>query len=385
MITGKFRFQAAALAAALSVWGPRLAAQTTNPKDTVLIPQTPPPPVSRVRAAPVRRPPAPLFSGTFTLGATYDNNIIDYSSHDIQQLEAGLLPTKFAVKSPDDMVYGAGLRLDFRPAIWPRRPTRLRFSASGGLYARNGVKNAGRVGLELQQEVFRNASLKGGVDYLPYYYLRNLYVRIAPPGQHYVRARFRRWAYNGAFSYRITRSASLQLRYSYETRTYNTTFKARDSRSNIPGAELDYRFGRFLKLDFAYEYNRTLADGRNSPDSLTEDISYRANDFAWDVFVRPRIWRRHAFQIAQRVAYEFQHYTSDRSYDRYHFRRTDRQWMGRTGVDLELTRYLSAGVAYTVESVTTRSDATFPGITTPPSEVGSYHRQTIGLDFTFSF
>lgn len=377
----------ATLTAFLLCGSPWAAAQTPNPADSAYWPAdtlaTVPTALPR---KPHSRPPAPLFSGTLTLGTLYDNNILDYSSREVALLEAGAQPARFAIKTPDDVVYGAELQLDFKPTLWLDHPSRLRLSGSGDLYSRNGIENQGEVGLEWRQLLSRKITAAAEFDYLPYFYVRNLYVRDPAPGPQYAQARLRRWRYATAFSYRFSPNLDAELRYAFETRDYNATFNERDSKSHIPGVEIDYRFSRLLKMDIAYDFDRTLAEGRNSPDSQVVDISNRAHQFAWDIFLRPRIWRKHAFQAAQRVVYELQKYTSERSLDRYHFGRTDHEWHVRTAVSLQCTRWLEVGAAYTLETATVTNTQSPPSSNAiPPGEVGSFRRHTVGANLAFPF
>lgn len=355
--------------------------------DSVVATQAVPPgtlPIAQKRTG--RRTPAPFFSGKLTLGTTYDNNILDYSARDVRLLDSGTQPTRFAIRSAGDFIFGAGTQFDFRPVIWENRPTRLRLSSAGDLYARDGVKNKGEFGAELRQSLFRHAALLTGIDYLPSFYLRNLFWRGHPLGSPaYARARFRRWTYSGAFAYDFSSRVDVQVGYAFETRNYNREFNERDSKSHVVNGEIDYDLAKRLRVDLSYEFDWTLADGRHNPDPRVVDISNRAHQFAMDFFFRPVVWRHHPFQLVQRAAYQFQDYTSNRPLDRYHFGRKDHEWHLRTAVSLDLTRSLEAGLAYTFAMATTNTSVTAPPPAVSLADVGDYKSHALAARVTVSF
>lgn len=370
---------------AAQAFAPPVFSQPVNPSDSLALPPVVAPANPGVHRRKIqKRAPVPFFSGKLTLGTTYDDNILDYSARDEQLLTSGIQPDRFSVRTIDDVIYGASLQLNFNPALWKNHRTRLRVASSGDLYTRDGIKNQGEAGAGARQSLFRHAVAEVGIAYLPYYYVRNLYLRGHPPGKLYFKARYRRWTYSGAFTYDFSSRLDGQVRYSFETRDYNPEFNERDSKNHIVGGEIDYwLFAKRLRTDFAYDLNLTHAEGRNSPDSLVVDISNRAHRFTLDLFFRPTVWRKHPFQVTQRFAYELQEYTSQRPLDRFHFKRKDHEWWLRTGVSLALTRFLEAGVVYLYNTASTNSTDSAASVSL--GNVGNYIRRSIDISLTVDF
>lgn len=68
-----------------------------------------------------------FFSGSVSLAEMYDDNILEYSTADLQLLDSGLKPTKFAIRAPGDYRTSLDLKVVLNPDLFRRNPARLRF------------------------------------------------------------------------------------------------------------------------------------------------------------------------------------------------------------------------------------------------------------------
>src|SRR5512143_883046 len=67
------------------------------------------------------------LSGSVGSAESYNDNILDYSARDLQQLGTAPDSVKFAISRPFDEITSLRVRLAARPALYRRNPTLIQF------------------------------------------------------------------------------------------------------------------------------------------------------------------------------------------------------------------------------------------------------------------
>ncbi len=346
-------------------------------------------PTTTSRAQQADDPPADApqwISGLLVLEGTYDDNFMEYSPRDLNELANGIRPTKYVVTSADDAIGSMRARLDLTPPLGDLDfRTRLRLRFTGDWYRTNSVKDHRTWGVELTQRIF-------GVNYIslrfirvPDYYLRNLYYkRYQIPSRapsHYDRAVVERTDFGLELGRRMSPSLRLAVKYGYDWGTYPTLFEERDNSLHAVRIETDYRLTRSVRLSLDYMYAIRWARGRDNfsdpaYDSLA-DISSQYNRLearvSWDMR------RAVALPLTTQtgVAYERQGYLSGKPGDIYHYGRRDDYWKFAAELDYDFPSGIGIFVHYIWEENRTNLGET--------GDAGNYQVHIVGTGVAFSF
>lgn len=324
------------------------------------------------------------------LAAHYDGDILQYSDNQIADFETGLHPYRFDLDSPDDLVYSPTLALRWdRDAGAGRRRT-LRLKAARELHARNGAANFSSGSLSWRERFRGDRRLGFGYYALPDYYLRQLYdedLTGLPATERYVRAAFDLQIGSIEWRQPLARDTRLAVGYQYEVRRYVPNFRERDSGTHQ--GEVGFRrdgLPRRGAIEFvaAYRLSRARAEDGDDPPGVTPDdadVSYHG--FGAIVGGRMELTRGSAWQLGADVSYALstRAYDSDRTFDVYHYRRSDVLHAVELGTTVQLPRRCSARIFYKVES----NHADLGTAATPTSDSGSYHQDRFGVSFDWSY
>ncbi len=137
--------------------------------------------VSRIAFLLVCMIPAPCAwaqdrPGRWTLGCgvttSYDDNILEYSERDVFAFRHALVPSRFDLKTIDDLILQPFGELAWKSASTGSTSIRLR--ALGSLFAMNGIRDHARISLRWRQRLVRGVRLSLEGAYLSPRYSRQL-------------------------------------------------------------------------------------------------------------------------------------------------------------------------------------------------------------------
>ncbi len=334
--------------------------------------------VERRKRKRIRKPD--FFSGSFSLGEMYDNNILEYSSADLQLLDSGLNSTKFAIRTPVDYRTSLDFRVDLNPDISRRNPTRLRFRFGTDFFARSSVENYQFYGVDLKQNFFRKNYFQAGFRYVPSFYLRNLVQVDQATGRRdgWLKATFSKQSYFFELGRRFSAYFTLSSGYGYEKTDYNSEFDERDSKANTYYVDLNLGMGKYVDLDLGYSRKDSKAKGADMM-LLIEDISSRTDrfDFGLDFNLSKALGVPLSF--APSYTYEYQKYTTQKppNLEKYHSGRKDNYYRIALELSYHWSRYLSQYLRYSYEKNKTNLQGTL--------DVGDYTANKISSGFVWLF
>lgn len=330
----------------------------------------------RKRRKRIRKPD--FFSGSFSLGEMYDDNILGYSSADLQVLDSGSKPTKFGIRNPGDYRTSLDLRVDLNPDISRRNPTRMRFRLGTDFFARSSVENYQSYGADLKQNFLRSNYFQTGFRYVPSFYLRNLVQVDTATGARgkYLKADFSEQSYFFELGRRFSPHFAISFGYAHEKIDYNSGFDERDSRGNSYYGGLDFGIGRNVGLNIGYSRKDSKAKGADMM-LLIEDISSKTDrfDFGLDFNLRKALGIPLSF--APSYTYEYQKYTTFKTLDTYHYGRKDNDYRISSELSYGWGRNFRQYLRYSYERNKTNKQGTL--------DVGDYKANRVSSGFVWLF
>lgn len=326
------------------------------------------------------------ISGRLEIEGTYDDNIMEYSSREIYELNNAVHPTKYVVTNSADAVGSIRLRLDLTPPISdPAFRTRLRFRVTDDAYRTNPVRTHHTWGIELNQKFYGRNYLLLRYTNLPDLYLRNLFYHryrlLSRFPSHYDRAVITKNEYSAEIGRSLSGALRLALNYEFNKVEYPAAFTERDNRYHALTVETDYRATRALRVSLDYTYALRWADGRESftdpaYDSLADISSQYHRIEVRGVYDAKRLLGVPlTFQAS--TAYERQGFLSGKTGDIYHYGRSDNYWKAAAEIGYDLTENVGFFVHYIWEQNRTNLGET--------GDAGSFQTHIIGTGAEFSF
>ncbi len=248
----------------------------------------------------------------------YDDNILNYSDSDLDQMDdPGAPDNKFAVESKDDVIINPEIDIVYKTKLL-KHSFHLGFKTDYYYYNENDVKRHWRFETYFKRYFKRGTFFQGSVSYLPDYYYRNSFIT----GDGYHEAKFDKISLNARMVYRLFKSTSVSVNYTYSDKDFIEIFDERDIYEHEVGGTLVYRPVKLWKGWIGYEYSHAVGAGADNS-SHTRDTSYDGNKFTLGSRFYLKGLGRKSFQIAGKVSYELVQFQTMKITDIYRLGRED--------------------------------------------------------------
>lgn len=332
------------------------------------------------------------FALKVSLEGRYDDNILQLSDPDKEDLKDNTDPDRFLVETADDAVAVGRIDLRWRGRPIRRRATSAVVSLDAYSYARNGVKDYHELGVSITQEVTASrrhlGSLRLQFSRTPNFYLRQLTDDDASftAGQR-IREALTYSQDEYTLSYRqeiINGRLDGRLGWSHRERNFNRHFDERDNTRRGWLVTLQERpfGGSAIELGLAYEKGALRARG-DLPSSpiADDDISYGFRAIIFGAEIPWTTRRRGRLEIDLRR--ERRDFTTDNPFDLSHSERED----DRRDYRARLVQALGRGLDLVAEIRRRSNDAAFPLAFTASEEATDFVENlvTVGLAWNHRF
>jgi len=230
--------------------------------------------------------PSVEWRGQFRIA--YDNNPFLYSASDLELFRLRAAPSRFPIRTADDLEadMGFGLACRFRLA---ERGGSLGLRTRLHQYVSNPEKSYGLATVEAGQSIWQSGRLNFAYTYLPDYLIRYYRNPASSDTTDYVGCWFTEHLVTVSFRQRQG-NAALQPTYRYEVDDYTPAFDHYDTRAHRMGAELGWDPLVNVGVSAGYEYKLASAKGP------VPDISYRQHELGLRVLSTPRKLNRFSFE-----------------------------------------------------------------------------------------
>jgi hypothetical protein len=333
------------------------------------------------------------FALKVSLEGRYDDNILQLSDPDKEDLKDNTDPDRFRIETADDTIAVGRIDLRWRGRPIRRRATSAVVSLDAYSYARNGVKDYQELGVSLSQEITASrhhlGSLRLRFSRTPNFYLRQLTDDDASiAAMQRIREALTYSQDEYTLSYRqeiINGRLEGRLGWSHRERNFNRHFDERDNtRRGWSVALQGHPFGGSpIELSLAYEKGALRARGDLSSSSpfIDDDISYRFRGIIFEAAIPWATARRGRLEIDLRR--EWRDFTTDNPYDISHSERDD----DRRDYRARLVQALGRGLDLVAEIRRRSNDAAFPVAFTASEEVTDFVENlvTVGLAWNHRF
>jgi len=319
---------------------------------------------------------------------SYDDNILRYSSRDIERFQnrREYYPSKLSTY--DDWQNDFRLKFYFAGPKALNSPPEIWYFGKFSQYCNNPFNNYSTHTLIINQKLSKSFSLKLRYFYMPDFYLREYKDRDL---NQYHSCRFDDHQAGAGLNFRWNQRIELSLFAEFEQIYYNKYFTEYDSELWSGNAGINYRFNpdwRFL-LDLGYTqsdnigYKSLISAGGVTPNEDTEygDSSYDEEIYQAEIRYRKRnlfggkdVWFSLQYKLRHRI------YTTDNHLlaDPYHSSRSDDRQRIIFTLSRKLTAKLEGAFSYTREWRITHSDYA------PVEEVKNFTQDIFSLDLTYS-
>jgi hypothetical protein len=284
----------------------------------------------------------PVWDFNFSLGAGYDDNVLNYSDADLDQFDslAADSSAKFAIDSKDDYIISPRAEIILKTKAL-KHSLHIGFNAGYNIFSKNDIKNYGSFGFWFREYLNKKAYCQLSGSYIPNYYYRNLFLSAGK----YEKAHYDKFGLGAKFLTAIYRGFSGSVSYRYENRDFNRIFDERDLKTNNFSSELIYRSKQSFKCWGGYEFSIARAAGRND---FTDrrDVSYDAFLF----WVGSRLYFKGIndknMNAGAMVSYKNTLFQTDKltHEDRYRFGRKDDRWSITISVNHDLNKKATIGL-----------------------------------------
>jgi hypothetical protein len=337
--------------------------------------------------------PAWEWHAAVSLGSGYNDNVLGFSEKD----RVAFLNREPAFRTPIETLDDAQSSLQIRPEVRWRAPMKLMVTGEYRFKYTSRAKNpftnyqSHTLGLNVRPRVAGyNWSAGFRAFVLPSFYMRVFRDRDFVS---YESARFRNWDYEASFKYRFYEPLWLEARAGYGTYYYNRRFTEWDSQYRELSGQASYALPWDVTVSGGYTRRLSANIGKNqtgvmndiiSPDE-SGDSEYGDADFhedevngmvsaliPWIKFVRTDAsfgyrYRRRAYLSNQPILA-----------DPFHRGRLDKRGEFTAGLEVQLTRMLSAQGFFSYEQ--RRTDSPEPIV----SAYKDFIRREMGLTLTYA-
>lgn len=266
----------------------------------------------------------PTWDFNFSLGAGYDDNVLNYSDADLDRFDNTSIVSlgKFGIESKNDFILSPKAGIVFKTKAL-KHSLHIGFDAGYNIFTKNDIKNYGSFGTWFREYLRKGAYLQISGSYIPDYYYRNLFVT----GGTYEKAKYDKIGLGAKFLTRLYRGFNGSASYRYENRDFNQLFNERDLKTNNFNVELIFQPKRLYKFWGGYEFSIARGAGRDNQ-SDRRDVSYDSFLFWLGSRVYFSGFGNKTMNIGAVVSYKNTLFQTDKltQEDRYRFARKDDRW-----------------------------------------------------------
>lgn len=325
------------------------------------------------------RPPKPLKTGAPEVSTragielSYDDNFLELSQKQIDQLESGTRPEKFKIDEPEDLIYSPWMELRLKAWLLAE-PTAFGLKVQPHYFQENSIANYEEYEAFVAQHLGpHEAGFEVELD-------RDVYHReleIVVPGPNLWESAFYT-QYEGRLYYdhRIAEGFSARAFGGYRQRNFESPFDFRDLDGAFAGARAAFEFGKPVSVFAKYEYaSMESAAGPTDPDT-----SYRQHEI--EVGGEAALFGK-SLVLAVRQRWAFREYTTsnDPAFDPDHVDREDVRRRTLVSAQVNFGKTWSVELTY----VRREEDSDRPFNTGDTAEAVGSSRDVWTLGMTVSF
>lgn len=297
------------------------------------------------------------LTAIFEVGLSYDDNILHYSSQDIDDFVNNRRTYRYEIETYDDLVIRNSVALYWRNKILKDR-TRLRIKYTQQVYTINPIKDYQTVSFHLRQSWEKN-QFQVGYLYIPRFYIRHLPELDLEPNGHtqYEVCDFEKQQFSVKLSRNLFSGTSLDLWYRYGIYDYNPNFNEYDTKTHL----FQFTFGALInpiRITAGYSYKLSIArgydaEGESKQTSDDPDISYNEDGVRGEL----RVDLSPPITVALGYNYQRKYFITEKSFteDPYHFDRKDWYLELSPSIGFELSPNLEVQLEYTYKRRDTHS------------------------------
>lgn len=284
----------------------------------------------------------PTWDFNMSLGAGYDDNVLNYSDADLDQFDSTTIDSsgKFGIDSKDDFIISpkAGIILKTKAL---KHSLHIGLDVGYNIFIKNDIKNYGSFDVWFREYLSKSAYFQLTGSYIPDYYYRNLFVT----GGIYEKAKYDKLGLGAKFLTRIYKGLNGSASYRYENRNFNQVFDERDLKTSNFNVELIYQPIRLYKFWGGYEFAIARGAGRDNV-SDRRDVSYDSFLFWLGSRVYLTGLNRKAMNFGAVVSFKNTLFQTDKLTleDRYRFARKDDRWSITFSANHDLTKKAVIGL-----------------------------------------
>ena len=323
---------------------------------------------------------------TAGLASYFDDNILNYSSEQIHDLDSGQYPYRFGVSQVGDWVYHPALAVLWQSQLDGGRRRMVSVGGEGDVFQTNDIANFGEIGMTWREVFARGRRLSLSYSYSPSSYMRRLYdadLASLPSSERYRDASVS--LHSGGVSWRqsVPGASWLDLSYRYDRTRYEPEFRERDSDTHQADIGLGWerrpRPSSF-RLYAGYVKRDARADDGISPPSNEPDLGYHGFETGAGGSMELLHGRTWSCVGDARYDLELRWFDSDRPVDHSHYGRRDRLHRIELGLGARTGPHWSARGFFRIGDNYARYGST----AAPGSEVGGYHDNQAGVEIQWS-
>ncbi|MCD6161712.1 MAG: hypothetical protein J7K40_04785 [candidate division Zixibacteria bacterium] len=278
---------------------------------------------------------ADSFNYNVSLRAGYDDNIINYSDADLDQMDdTSASENKFAIESKDDFIIISKLEAVLKTNI-AGHSTHFGIRGAYYYYQDNDIKRYYKAGGFIKRYLKKGVYLQTSFGYIPDYYYRNSYSSTAG----YQEAKFDKITAEVKFSAVLFNSLRGNLYYYYSSKDFIPLFDERDITSHSGEIQLIYRPAKLCKVWGSYNYITAKGAGADNVD-FRRDTSYDSNLLSLGLRFYLQGIASQKFELAGNGSYKIIYFRTIKitNEDRYRIGRTDY----RSSFSFSVKHYMSS-------------------------------------------
>jgi len=291
------------------------------------------------------------FNYSLSFKTIYDDNILNYSDADLDQMDdSSATPNKFGIESKDDYIFSPELEMIYKTRLGGHS-THFGLKGTYYYYKENDIKRYYKIKLFIRRYINKNVFVQSSASYLPDYYYRNSYSST----EGYQEARFDKITFDIKLSAKLLKKISGNLYYIYSRKDFIPLFDERDIASHDFKVETIYRPNRLWKGWGSYTFRTAASAGADDPD-YRRDTSYDSFLFTLGSKFYLKGLKGLGFELAGRINYKIVYFQTEKitSEDSYHLGRKDNRWSCNLNAKHEITSKLNLG--FNFSKVVKKSD-----------------------------
>lgn len=292
-----------------------------------------------------------VFSTNIFVETAYDNNILKLSSNDLVRFKNGYDPEKFSIKTSDDLITSAKVRLDLKHYKIAGHTQINRIALKYNKYWQNDFLDYLYLQFSLKQYLSKKFNFE--LDY--YFYPRmfvNKYDSVLDDATHYRDFSYSKNSYIGKINYSYSYKFQINYKFEYSQLFYNKYFTEYDADNILNEIEIGVFPLDKLRIFTAYSYKISQANAANAFDDLqyvsqVKDASYKADMFALSAdFPKLVVIYAKLLDLNLKGKYERYFYQTDDQLDIYHYGRYDKVITLSSKLGFDLKKNVSLDLFY---------------------------------------